>query len=995
VDGSTNHWNSDAGQLALAHGFLALIVKVTKFLPSCLLLLAAAGYGATEFQIYPRPQKLSFGGGAGTISGSPSLVGADAADPEAMRLLKDCLHEIKGAGSIQTILVGERGDPAVASHLGDLPEKSGAYRIVSSASELVIVGHDDRGTYHAMRTLRQLLEADGNPATLPAVEITDWPDVAFRGAVEGFYGTPWSHGGRLSLIDFFGKHKLNTYIYGPKDDPFHSSPNWRKPYPPAEAARIGELVAACRRNKVDFVWAIHPGKDIQWNEPDFQAVLEKFEAMHVLGVRSYAVFFDDISGEGTKAEQQARLLNRLHAEFVVKKGDVTPLILCPTEYNKAWSNPKPGGYLEILGQTLEPSIHVMWTGNTVVADLDRSSMEWINGRIRRNAYIWWNFPVSDYVRNHLLMGPVYGNATDIKDLYGGFVSNPMERSEASKIALFGVADYAWNVRAYDSESAWKAAIREVMPGAADAFEVFCRHNSDLGPNGHGYRRMESVAFAPLATEFMAAFRVDKPADATAIRAELEKIRQAPAVIRAGSVNPALMAEIKPWLDAFEQLGQAGVAALDARQAMLAGKADFIWPLLVEANAALAGMAEINRTQNQNPYQPGVRTGSLVLTPMVSELVETTSARFLSVISGRPLFRPLGMTSSGERASLPLMLDGKEDTYFYSKEVQKVGDWFGIDLGGVHEIRRIRILQGRNDQDHDRVHRGVIEGLSGDSWEKIADVENARADVMLDLPKLYRSIRIRVLAAGSGTKPDVWTAIRQFDINPKDAAELRTDIPAFRQQPVRLAEQVVSISPMFETHSFPPGKTLGMLMPEARSAVRFEVDLKAAEAGESFVLEATGDGRRWNRLEKTVAGTVMTASLEGKIIAVRVRNAGRSTLAVTLAKFAITTVAAPELDPLAALADGRIETMVELKLDGSAKFHPPAGETPLAVTLLVSPKHQASAKLAAIVGGEIRPLGVIQSAYVRFPLPRGTTGVVISSDGNSSVLPLHELVWFSR
>src|SRR5690606_38438556 len=157
--------------------------------------------------------------------------------------------------------------------------------------------------------------------------------------------------------------------------------------------------------------------------------------------------------------------------------------------------------LDVLGEQLHPSIHVMWTGNTVVADLDRPSMEWINGRIKRRAYIWWNFPVSDYVRNHLLMGPVYGNSPDIGPLYGGFVSNPMERSEASKIALYGVAGYTWNPAAFDSEADWKTAIRVVMPGAADAFETFCAHNSDLGPNGHGYRRAESVAFAPAAEAF--------------------------------------------------------------------------------------------------------------------------------------------------------------------------------------------------------------------------------------------------------------------------------------------------------------------------------------------------------------------------------------------------------------------------------------------------------------------------------------------------------------
>ena len=42
------------------------------------------------------------------------------------------------------------------------------------------------------------------------------------------------------------------------------------------------------------------------------------------------------------------------------KPDVTPLIMCPTEYNKSWSNPK-GNYLTTLGEKLNPSVPVSYT----------------------------------------------------------------------------------------------------------------------------------------------------------------------------------------------------------------------------------------------------------------------------------------------------------------------------------------------------------------------------------------------------------------------------------------------------------------------------------------------------------------------------------------------------------------------------------------------------------------------------------------------------------
>ena len=142
--------------------------------------------------------------------------------------------------------------------------------------------------------------------------------------MEGFYGQPWSHEARLSQLDFYGRNKMNVYIYGPKDDPYHSTPNWRKPYPEKEAKQLQELVERAKQNNVIFYWAIHPGQDIQWNDKDRDLLLKKFESMYDLGVRGFAVFFDDISGEGTKADKQAELLNYIDDHFIQAKGRCVP-----------------------------------------------------------------------------------------------------------------------------------------------------------------------------------------------------------------------------------------------------------------------------------------------------------------------------------------------------------------------------------------------------------------------------------------------------------------------------------------------------------------------------------------------------------------------------------------------------------------------------------------------------------------------------------------------
>lgn len=585
---------------------------------------------AQDIKIYPTPQSVKTNARTIVLDAPVFLNGAAEADTTAVEQLRLLLKSGAQKKSY-TIYIGERNDRAVKKYDKFIPQVAGGYYLSITPAKTVIAGNDERGTFYAVQTLKQLVKND----TLPEIEITDYPTVAFRGVVEGFYGQPWSHKDRISQLRFYGENKLNTYIYGPKDDPYHSSPHWRKAYPEKEARQISELVALSKASKVDFVWAVHPGQDIQWNDDDRQALLDKFENMYKLGVRSFAVFFDDISGEGTDPVRQAELLNFLHDRFVAKKTDVTPLIMCPTEYNKSWSNPKPGTYLDILGDKLYPSIMIMWTGDRVISDITAEGLEWINKRIKRPAYIWWNFPVNDYVRDHLLMGPSYGLDLTVGQQMSGFVSNPMERAEASKIAIFSVADYAWNPAKYDSNAAWEKAIQVVMPHAADAFRTFAAHNSDLGKNGHRYRRDESVEIKPTIEKFTADYRKDILSDQLLkeIANEYQKIAVAGTSIRAFNDNPELIREITPWLEQFTVLGKAGLAV--TRLVTLKTPHE-IWKAYCEFLNLEAQRQAIDKKENKNPYQPGVKTGSLVMQPFIDTIASLIADRFYIQSGGNTL-----------------------------------------------------------------------------------------------------------------------------------------------------------------------------------------------------------------------------------------------------------------------------------------------------------------------------------------------------------------------
>lgn len=733
--------------------------------------------------------------------------------------------------------------------LAGVPEKSGAYRIIVKPEFAAIAAHDARGVFYAKQTLSQMLKGvdgalnaqkdpwpDKTPAQVATMGelaegvVVDWPDIENRGTVEGFYGTPWSHEARKRQIEFYGRNKMNTYIYGPKDDKYHSA-QWRLPYPEKEAAQIRELVDVAKKNHVDFVWAIHPGGSIKWTDEDMHNVIKKFELMYDMGVRSFSVFFDDIGGEGARGEKQSELLNMIQKEFVQQKKDVTRLVMCPTQYNKSWSS---GSYLNDLGTTLDPSIHVMWTGNSVVHDITQEGQEWIMDQIKRPSYVWWNFPVTDYVGNHLLLGRVYGLTQEdrAKDVMSGFVSNPMDKPEASKIALFGVADYAWNIKGFDSDPSWKEGIRRLFPKCAEAVQVFADHNSDIGPSGHGYRREESVEIAPAVTRALDAVKAGKPLsaeDAAALARVYEAIARAPQAIMAATEgeNPDFLRETDGWLRAFEQLGRAGLNAL---QSMDKGDA-------VRVVAAVSALDEMERQGvhiEGNGTKRNVETGTLLMTPLARAMVREQAAQLYSSLSGRPAMKPEFLVEGGSRDGAEKATDSNPGTFWHSGSYQKAGDWYGLDYGAPVPLKTVSLLMGRGDGDADYVQKGQLEA-SRDlvKWVPLgAPTEGRQVVWKSKTPVQARALRYRVIEPkhvnpdGSGNT--VWTAIREFSVNSILPPEASSTVKNLAGVSAHQTDKLIGINRVMEVSPMKSGESLSLSFPNPVDATWLEIDLDDAE-----------------------------------------------------------------------------------------------------------------------------------------------------------------------
>ena len=631
-----------------------------KILTLGLMLMAGMGATAQVSLVNPVPQEVA---AQAAIFEAPAQWTINADKKHLSGYIYDALmtaspEAVKKADFKLTL--GVRGEGKVSKYKKSIPAKIEGYFMKVTEKEVVIAGNDEKGLFYGVQTLLGMM----NEGKLEACTITDWPDVPFRGTVEGFYGTPWSHEARKSQLEFYGRNKMNVYIYGPKDDPWHRD-KWREPYPEVEANRIAELVNVAKANGVNFYWAIHPGVDIKWNDQDRDYLMAKLEVMYQLGVRSFAVFFDDIWGEGAKADKQAALLNYIDDNFVQVKKDVAPLILCPTEYNKGWAN-EQGGYLRTLGSNLNKGIEVMWTGNSVVACIDKPTMEWINERIERKGYIWLNFPVNDFVRDHILMGPAYGNGLDIATDMSGFVSNPMEYAETSKISLYGIADYCWNMEEYDYQSNWEKSLKDILPSSHEALRTFALYNKDLGPNGHGFRREEGDELK----EIVAAVEKGDFMGVAMLNVACCELETACDILLNDNSNPQLLHELRPWIIQGKNLAAYGRAVCTMKMfssmkdnSASTSKLINFENLYKQARSLQKQMFDLeNNKAMRHPYQIGTKIGTKVMLPTLNKIFAQATEEY-NTVHGTDLdknaeYNPFKLTSTvTQLALLPVKLNG--------------------------------------------------------------------------------------------------------------------------------------------------------------------------------------------------------------------------------------------------------------------------------------------------------------------------------------------------
>ena len=430
---------------------------------------------------------------------------------------------------------------------------------------------------------------------------------AIRGVVEGFYGKPWTNEDRLWLLERMGRWGMNTYLYAPKDDPFHLA-RWREPYPVEQMAEFRALVLAGERAGVRVGFAVSPGRSIVYSDSkDRAALVAKLGALHELGARVLSLAVDDVPTNllhdpdrrafRSLADAQLALMRELEDAF----GRDSMLCLCPTDYLGVAAT----DYLEEIGERLDSRVEVLWTGRTVVSPEIRAAEAALRAAtLRRRVLIWDNTPVSDGpMRCMLHLNPYTGRDRELDAHASGVLLNPMEHVRASTVTLGCAAEYLRDPRGYDAERAWERAVDELGGPVAPALRLFA----------HAHR---FSALTPFERDHELERALERPSETLdELEALLVARLEANQALRTGLADPRLCAELEPWLDSHAAETRRMRAALGALRALESGE-----PRSARVLAFFAFEGKLTREPIPNKTSYGPRR---VLYPQLASMRDET------------------------------------------------------------------------------------------------------------------------------------------------------------------------------------------------------------------------------------------------------------------------------------------------------------------------------------------------------------------------------------
>lgn len=792
---------------------LAGVLTVAVVIPGNFVPAQAAEEPQEDYLIYPNPHKVEYQEGDYILGKELNVIYDKGIDEATKNRLQEAA-DLKGIEvneaeqpkeGATNVYVGVHGQDGTAEDYiteeyqpeESLFGKTDSYFLASDENVISVLGKDADSAFYGLTTLYHVFaQMDG--LTIRNFEIEDYADVVSRGFIEGYYGNPWSTQDRVNLMKWGGYYKLNAYFYAPKDDPKHRT-QWDQLYTEEELAnKIRPLAEAGNESKCRFVYALHPfpqGNHLRFDdnyEADLAKLQAKFKQVIDQGVRQIAILADDFWNPG--GPNGVRLLNDMTAwlEEVKKQYPDMKMTIPYVPYDYMGN----GSSAELQELKKAPAnVQIVMTGGRVWGEVTNNFTSTFTNNVGRGPFMWINWPCTDNSKKHLIMGgyDTFLHPGVEPSKIQGIMLNPMQQSEPSKVAIFGNADYAWNIweTKEEADKSWNDAFSfvdhnsAITNDASDALRELSKHMINQAMDTRVTPLQESVVLKEKLNAFKEKLEAETltAEEVDAVIAEFEVLQKASKTYRAGG-NEAIKGQIVYWLNCWDDTTEAAIAYLNGVKSALAGDVSSV----ISYNTA--GKTAFDRSKTYDflyvDHQEYAEVGVQHIVPFINTLAEYVSAKAETAVNPDKVI-PKFITSRKDAptGSKENIFDGDESTSAVYKTPNSLSkdDYIGVEYNKVIDIDSIRFLLGggKDHFEHAKLQYMTEEGTWEDltltgmennfagEFGKVQDINVKEANLPSDL----KAKGIRLIATAANVN-DCWLEVREIQINKKEEVSEDTE-----------------------------------------------------------------------------------------------------------------------------------------------------------------------------------------------------------------------------
>lgn len=728
--------------------FLGAFMLVMAF---CMPVAAGVQEGEGEYEIYPTPHSVTYESGATTLTGQVDVTYGDSIDSYTKKRVEDTLTvldlEVSAAPSDNhtKLIVGVYGeDTAYDIQLGAQEfftgtveglageERYDKHILYISDGTIVVLGEDTDAAFYGVTTLKHIFE-QLKGKEIRSLIVKDYAEIKYRGALEGYYGSPWSVEDRIDMMKFGGEIKMNQYGFAPKDDPYHNS-KWRELYPKAELEDMKSMAEAGNESKCYFVYMLHPfmTNPMRFNteenyNADLQLIKDKFTQLMEVGMRRFGILADD-SG-GASGENLRRLMNDMVAWLETMQATYsdldTNIVFCPQDYMYT-DTPM----LRAFCNGLRDEVLVAMTGGKIWGEVTNGFMDNFYNANGCYPYMWINWPCNDNTKTSAIMGGhnyILHTGLDGRKCKG-IILNSIQESETSKVGVFTGMDYAWNIWQTEEEGdqAWEDSFKyinhmtPIETEESNALREVAQHMITQSPDqtvpGKQVQFDESLNIKDQIIEFRTKLDEDtlQISDVDALRNELKVINDAANLYLDPdrNTNKRTVAQMTPFLSCLRDMTKADLYLLDAVKASIQNDKNMVSSAYLEAQT----LYEKSKTYGFSYYGAGIiyaQAARKYITPLTDALMERVSNDVKNMVNPEyeePEFGEEKITSSYgnkiKEGSYQNLSDKKDSTYIWFEQNISAGDWLQYDVGGIYPVNNVRIVVG-----------STKEGKGTDKWSQ--------------------------------------------------------------------------------------------------------------------------------------------------------------------------------------------------------------------------------------------------------------------------------------